>query len=430
MESTERELFAYNQPRAVAARGLLYLFVLLFSVACFSQPIAAQPSAPSKQASLITAWPGSEIYELCGHEAIRIRGERFDSVWNFGIFNFNEPNFVYRFVKGETDYMVDSYPFAWFAPEYVRQGRRIEEQVLNLTPEEVDRLQALLQKATTPPYNRYRYNYIKNNCSTKIADLLDSVAGGRVEYTDTVVYPTYREAMRGYHVNYPWYQLGIDVALGSGLEEELTPRQELFIPVELHRHAAKAKLPDGRPLVKQTNVLYAGREGAVSGPTPFLLTPLWVSIVIAAISIVVMVVGWRRNCIPVWWYVFYFTLAGLAGCLVAFLVCISSHAATSPNLLIFWLNPLQLLIPVTIAWRRMRPVTVALMWLNVAAVGMLLVLTPIFNRGQGAQTSLLILMATDVVLAVFYLLMQRKALPQKARTNKTKKRKTPSRRKK
>ena len=29
-----------------------------------------------------------------------------DSVWNFGIFDFREPNFVYRFVKGETDYMV------------------------------------------------------------------------------------------------------------------------------------------------------------------------------------------------------------------------------------------------------------------------------------------------------------------------------------
>ena len=382
-------------PRTKTVRGVLYLYFFIFCswISAFGA---------GKEVSLVTAWPGSEIYELCGHEAVRIKGPGIDSVWNFGVFNFAEPNFVGRFVKGETDYMVESYPFAWFMPEYISHGRRVEEQVLNLTPEEVERIHALLRKAATPPANRYRYNYIKDNCSTRIADILDSVSGSNVIYLDTVRYASYREAMRNYHRNYPWYQFGIDIVLGSGLEESLSPREELFVPVEFYRHAASAKLPDGRPLVKYTNVLYEGRN-AVEGPTPFFWTPLWVSIVVAAVSLILILWNWRTNNIPRWWYAFYFTVAGLAGCLVTFLVFFSSHEATSPNLLIFWLNPLQLLVPLCIWVKRLKYVTSAVMWLNIAAVGMLLVLTPIFNRGQAGVASIIILMATDVLLAFYYL---------------------------
>lgn len=382
-------------PRTYRVRGLSYLLFLLLGI--FSA------SGAGKEVSLVTAWPGREIYELCGHEAIRIKGPGIDSVWNFGVFNFAEPNFVGRFVKGETDYLVESYPFAWFMPEYVTSGRRVEEQVLDLTPAEVERLHAMLRKAATPPNNRYRYNYVKNNCSTKIADMLDSVAGANVIYTGEVRYPTYRAAMRSYHANYPWYQFGIDLVLGSGLEHKLGPREELFIPVEFYRHAANATLPDGRPLVKYTNVIYEGTESAIDPPTPFLITPLWFSIVVAAVSLILICVYWRRNCIPKWWYAIYFALAGVAGCLVTFLVFFSSHEATSPNLLIFWLNPLQLLVPLCLWWKPMRHVVSAMMWLNAAAVGMLLVLMPIASRGQAGQASILILMATDVALALYYL---------------------------
>ena len=77
---------------------------------------AAKADADSLTISLITCWPGADVYELCGHEALRVRGCGRDSIWNYGTFNFNEPNFIYRCVKGETDYMLSSYPFAWFMP--------------------------------------------------------------------------------------------------------------------------------------------------------------------------------------------------------------------------------------------------------------------------------------------------------------------------
>ena len=94
--------------------------------------------------SLLTAWPGPEVYQLCGHSAIRIRGAEVDSVWNYGVFDFDEPNFVYRFVKGETDYMLVCYPTMWFMPEYLSEGRKVLEQDLNLTQDEAWKLRSLL----------------------------------------------------------------------------------------------------------------------------------------------------------------------------------------------------------------------------------------------------------------------------------------------
>lgn len=110
----------------------------------------AEAEAPSVQVSLITCSPGRDIYELCGHTALRVRSGDADMAVNYGIFDFNAPNFVYRFVKGETDYMVAAYPFEYFLEDYRRQGRSVTEQPLNLTPGQAEKLIALLDKISGP----------------------------------------------------------------------------------------------------------------------------------------------------------------------------------------------------------------------------------------------------------------------------------------
>ena len=397
-------------PRTKFVRGVLYLCVFLITVAGggFSS-FGAKRESPEKTAdtpltvSLITCWPGSEIYELCGHEAIRIKGEGIDSVWNFGLFDFSEPNFVYRFVKGETDYRVGGYPFAYFLPEYIQRGSRVEEQVLNLTPEQAREVRKILQIKSLPANSRYRYNYIRNNCSTQVADIIDSIGGKTIVYKDTVRYRSFRDAMNHYHANYPWYQFGIDLALGSELDRPLTQKEEFFAPVDFHRHIAKAEFPNGEPLVKATNVLNEGRDDAVLPPTPWILGPLFWSIVVAVISMMAVYYAVRYKRTVKWWYAVYYGLAGLSGCLVTFLVFVSSHAATSPNMLILWLNPLQLIIPIFIWTDRMKAAVKAMMWINVCISVIMLVFWPIYSTGQSHVASFLILIASDLILSIGYL---------------------------
>ena len=326
--------------------------------------------------SLITCYPGEEIYELCGHSAIRVRGEGIDSVWNYGIFDFNQPNFVYRFVKGETDYKGASYPFGWFLPEYISSGRKVVEQDINFTPEEAREMLDLLRISVLPQNAVYRYNYIKDNCSTRIINLIDSASDGAISYPDSVRYGTYRDEMRAYHVNYPWYQFGIDVALGSGLDEKIGSREEMYVPLELMRNASSAKFDDGRPFIKTTRILNPGKESSILPPTPWGLSPIfwsWIVTLIIAAVIAWSVVTWKLY-LPL--YAVWFFILGLAGCLVAFLVFISVHESTNPNVLILWLNPWQFLFVIALLTRKLRILAMTMAWYNFVVMGVLLIIYP------------------------------------------------------
>lgn len=330
--------------------------------------------------SLITCYPGEEIYELCGHSAIRVRGEGIDSVWNFGIFDFDQPNFVYRFVKGETDYKGASYPFGWFMPEYIQTGRKVVEQDIDFTPEEAQAMLEILRTAVLPENAVYRYNYIKDNCSTRILNHMDSASNNKIIYPDSIRYGTFRNEMKNYHRSYPWYQFGIDLALGSGLDHKISTREEMFVPVELMRNAASAHFADGRPLIKATRVLNPGREDAVLPPTPWFLSPLfwaWLLTLVIAWIVVNNIINTKLY-LPV--YGVWFFILGLAGCLVSFLVFISVHESTSPNILIFWLNPFQFIYSFCLYSRKLRPLSLVMAYYNIIAVGVLLVISPFITQ--------------------------------------------------
>ena len=89
------------------------LLLLIFIIGLFSVRAA---SLDSVRVSLLTCAPGSEIYALFGHSAIRYENpaKQQDWVFNYGMFSFKDPNFVMRFVKGETDYQLGVIPFHYF----------------------------------------------------------------------------------------------------------------------------------------------------------------------------------------------------------------------------------------------------------------------------------------------------------------------------
>lgn len=378
--------------------------ILCFILLALSGYPARESGRDSLVVSLVTCFPGKEVYELCGHEAVRIRGiadgEAMDSVWNYGLFDFNAPNFVYRFVKGETDYVLGSYPFEWFVPGYVSQGRRIVEQELNLNQTEAKKLLGILRYEALPENRTYRYNYVKDNCATRILWRLDSAVQSPIFYPDTLKYGTFRKEMRAYHKLYPWYQFGIDLALGSGIDREERSRAEMFVPVEMMEKVQGGRMIDGRRLVSRTNVIYAGDERGELEPTPWYLTPLFWSIVIFGIS---AWTGWYEirkkriiNAVNSVW----FGICGLAGCVIAFLVFISEHEATTPNLLLLWLNPLQFIMAFFPLVRVLRRPAAWWATLNVIVLGFLLIGWNL--QKQSANIAFFPLMGATLILSAAY----------------------------
>lgn len=350
--------------------------------------------------SLITCYPGPEVYELCGHSAIRIKGEGIDSVWNFGVFDFNQPNFIYRFVKGETDYRCASYPFEWFLPEYIARGSKVVEQDLNFTPEEAENMLNILRKNALPQNAVYRYNYVKDNCATRIFDKITEASSQKIILPDSVRYGTFRNEMRAYHKGYPWYQFGIDLALGSGLDYNLSPKEEMFVPIVMEKNLDTANFSDGSPLVKETRILNTGTGKAVLPPTPWYLGPLFLSWILFLITIAVIYFNIRSKKILKLYYYLWFGFLTLAGCLIAFLVFISVHEATDPNVLILWLNPLQVLFIVGIAFKKLNPIAMGMAFYNIIVVGVLLLVSPFIT--QSFNAAFYPLMLSTVALGLNY----------------------------
>ena len=137
-------------------KQLLLTILLLCTASAFGQKPDSVLSAPT--VSLLTCAPGCDIYELEGHTGLRLKFPGSDMVANWGLFDFDSPNFVYRFVKGETDYMAGICPTDLFLTQYIHEHRRVTEQVLNLTPQQAMRVMEMVMENCTPQNRVYRYN--------------------------------------------------------------------------------------------------------------------------------------------------------------------------------------------------------------------------------------------------------------------------------
>ena len=81
-------------------RALVLLTFVLISLPAGAQFITLSPQT---KVSLITPEPGQEaIFTIYGHSAIRIEdpANSLDVVFDYGIFEFDDPNFALNFAKG------------------------------------------------------------------------------------------------------------------------------------------------------------------------------------------------------------------------------------------------------------------------------------------------------------------------------------------
>lgn len=390
----------------------IVLLIIIFTNLLFRSPAAnaqslQQPTVSSDtiEISLLTCYPGPQVYELYGHEAIRVKTPDSDKVFNYGLFDFGSPNFIYRFVKGETDYFAGATTTNYFIWQYTARGSKIIEQTLNLTGAEKEFLLLQLEQDILPENRMYRYNYVKNNCATKILDRIESALASKsnatVNYTDGLPScDTYREIMQHYNRNYPWYQFGIDLALGSGIDYPLSTREKMFVPMVMMNAVGDASVSDGRQLVKSLRILTEGNGDMTLPATPVLLSPIVTTWALFIITMLICLYAWRKKTHPTWLSAVWFGICGLAGCLIAFLVFVSEHEATSPNVLIWVLNPVCLIVPALIWIKRAKTILVIYMALNTSfIIGFLIGL--IFGR-QHINPAFIPVILTSALLSCHY----------------------------
>lgn len=234
---------------------------------------------------LYTYGPGDAVFERFGHVALAVEdtvtGEAV--AYNWGMFDFNQPNFLGRFLTGDTRYWMAGYPTLVFNTVYAEHDRRIRAQALALTPLQRGAVADYLAWNAAEENRYYRYDYYNDNCSTRVRDLLDWALGGVVRRAWAATHPgglTWRgESVRVTAVSLSAWA-GIDVALGRDADRPLTFWQAAFLPEHLADQLAQLQLPAGepgpdgagagaaRPLVVRDTVLVASARAPLPAAPP------------------------------------------------------------------------------------------------------------------------------------------------------------------
>lgn len=345
-----------------------------------AEPVPSQEQQEdSVRVSLVTFYPGSEPHNIWGHSEIRVQQGPIDLYFNYGVFDFQAPAFMWRFMLGETDYLCMPVPRAYATMGM--EGRRMVEQELNLPQDRAIAVRNFLWYNAQPENRTYRYKFLSDNCSTRPRDIIEMAAGEGLQYPamgDTAV--TYRDILAHYCRNYAWEKFGIDLVLGWDVDTVLDQRATMFIPMILMDAIDGATIKTDSvtmPLVKATTVpVDASTAGKVKPPTPWYISPMAVALLVLLLTLLVSSRDWRRRDVSRWFDTMLFTTGGLAGCLLFFLIFFSTHEATSPNINVAWLHPLLLLLAVLPWFKKTRTAAGWLHALNALVVSLLMLAWP------------------------------------------------------
>lgn len=315
----------------------------------------------SVEFSLVTCSPHEEVYSLYGHTALRFRdlhqNHSEDVVFNWGVFNYNAPHFVLRFVFGLTDYELGLASYEGFCNYYRHWGSSVTEQVLNLTAQEKLALNLSLEENYRPENRVYRYNYFYDNCSTRPRDIIERCVKGRVVYEPRQGYePTYREMIHQKTRHHSWATWGNDMLLGVRADMKTSRQEQEFLPDNLlyDFDHARVNATDGswRPLVKERRMDVPSGVQVVE--RDFVLSPIECAVLLLLVTFILTIAEWQHRKTYVACDALLMLLVGLAGCVLTVMI-FSQHPATSLNLQLLLVNPVHLVyLPMVLRRRKTR----------------------------------------------------------------------------
>ena len=186
------------------------------------------------QISVITCSPGNELYSIFGHTALRVIDSSIgsDAIFNYGTFDFEDPNFLMKFTRGKLDYFLSVENTSQFFAAYQYEGRTITEQVLQLSPQEKRAIELALVKNLTGNNKFYKYDFLFDNCTTRIRDILKTNTNFNCNQQLVKNNTTFRNMLYIYLDSSAmyWSKLGIDILLGSKIDKQVTIEQSTFLP--------------------------------------------------------------------------------------------------------------------------------------------------------------------------------------------------------
>lgn len=332
-------------------RAFACLIVGLFMYAFSPAAAAQQELSVYATASVLTCGPGNDFYTTFGHTAIRITDPELgiDYVYNYGTFDFNTPNFYWKFMRGQLDYKLARTSFERFIEEYRFEGRAVWEQPLCFEYGQLQNLYILLETNLLPEYRYYKYDFFRDNCATRPRDVIYSAWAMDTLLQRQAPMRSYRRLVAdNLRDTLEWWRLGIDLLFGLPADHRCTAPERMFLPMELMAEYAATGVSGiwtGPGLVEEPQQLLAdSREplGRSFPPEAAFGILLAVLSLLTAVSRKSQGVGTALRIVNR----VLFVVAGLIGLFLCFMWFGTDHYCTAWNLNILWASPLLILVAI------------------------------------------------------------------------------------
>ena len=358
----------------------LFLF-LLGTISSFGQPILLSENA---RASVITCETGNESYSLFGHTAIRIIDleNNIDAVYNYGAFDFNTPNFVAKFVKGNLQYFAVATTFSDFMSQYTYEQRSVFEQELIIPLAYKQKLFDNLTAVLSSSESYYTYKFIDKNCTSMVVDMLNKTLESKIIDKKLDTDKTYRSILFPYFDNFFYEKLGTSIIFGTKVDEY---SNHIFLPFELHKSLQQTQF-NKQLLCKASNTLLEFKKQAPSS---------WWNTIYTYLIFLGLILILNNKYVDI----FYLVMMGLLGIFFASVGFYSFHQelAYNYNLLVF--NPILLVMLYFIVIKN-KKWTVSLAVFNMVLVGVYLIM--MINKAHLLIVLPLMLTSTFILARIIF----------------------------
>ncbi len=323
-------------------KSMLILFLLVVGLGLKAQVRLSDQA----EIAVITIGPyQGEPWSAFGHSGIRVYDPQrgMDVFFDYGVFDFDQGNFFLNFAKGLLKYKVAARYYESFIKREQQLNRSIREQYLNLTLEEKQQFVNYLWNNAKPENAEYLYNYVYDNCATKIRDIPEELFPGRIKFDMSykVEGKTIRDLMDDYLDYQPWGEFGINLGLGQQIDQEAPAYDYMFLPDYIFKSFEGATIRRDSvevPLVSRAETVFTPVNKEMKNG---IMTPLSVFTILFFIVGFITNRNFKTGKRTKWIDVVLFSFVGFIGWWVAFLWFGTEHLSKG-NLNILWAIPFHL----------------------------------------------------------------------------------------
>ncbi len=308
-------------------KKIIVLFVFL------TQGVLQSFSNDNFEITLLTCSSGKETFSAWGHTALRVvdKAAGIDVVYNFGLFDFNTPNFYGKFVKGRLKYKLGIQPTHHFYQDYYEENRQIIEQKLNISEEEKIKIINQLIYLYKPENRYYLYRFAGKNCTTEIRNILLNNVNS--DYQNKQTDKTIRLQLNEFLQGRKWLKFSMSLIMGYKIDKEIDLNQSMFLPDYLCREIRNINVRSESIIEEET--IYNQVVDPYKTNYPTLANPIFTFLLLLVIVLFLKSKAIQNIVL---------TITGLTGLVILLISLITEHPELQYNLNILWINPLYFIL--------------------------------------------------------------------------------------